>query len=94
MSTAANLKNLTNAIEGYENEMLRAERHFAQAARVMEYCLQDICTKAGIPYSDEYSVKMDGIIEDIKMGVMLEIRVEQLRGNIQCVGDRRAADGV
>ena len=90
----ANLENMTDAIEQYENERIRADIHFSQAAQVMKHCFQDICTKAGVQYSDEYSVKLDGIIEDIKMGVMLEIRAERLRGNIQHAEGRRAADGV
>ena len=89
----ADLKNTADAIEQYENIRLRADIHFNQAAQVMKNCLRDICSKAGVPYSDEYSVKMDGIIEDIKTGVALEIRAEQLRGNIQRAGDGRADDG-
>ena len=90
----ADLKNTTDAIEQYENIRLRADIHFKQAAQVMKNCLRDICGKAGVPYSDEYSVKMDGIIEDIKTGVALEIRAEALLSKIPHTDKEAGGDGV
>ena len=78
----ANMEPMMVAIEQYENTKMRSDRHFVQAAQAMKYCFREICGKALVPFSDEISIKVDEIIEEIKLGIMLEIKAEKILKDI------------
>ena len=88
------MENMVNAIEQYENERLRATKHFKNAEHALKYYFRKVWEKAGFVYDCDNDAEIGGIIDDIRLGIESEIKAAALLSKIPHTDKEADGDGV
>lgn len=76
------LEKIEYTAEQYEIEKTKAERHYEQAAHTLKYYFRELWEQAGLKFSGDNEAEIEGIIEDIKQGIVFEVKAEMLKEKI------------